>query len=74
MVRVRACSRPPEYSEANNTHVWAIGVDSDQYLIAEPDQQTYILTSMLKQVDVAVFDTIKAAPRATPRAASTPST
>jgi basic membrane protein A and related proteins len=39
---------------------WAIGVDSDQYLTATPDQQKHILTSMLKRVDVAVFETIKA--------------
>ena len=48
-----------DYSEANDTHVWAIGVDSDQYLTA-PDFQDYLLTSMLKRVDVAVFNTIKA--------------
>ena len=36
---------------------WAIGVDSDQYELA-PDNT---LTSMMKQVDVAVFETIKAA-------------
>ncbi len=48
-----------DYSEANDTHVWAIGVDSDQYLTAG-DHQPYILTSMLKRVDVAVFETIKA--------------
>jgi basic membrane protein A len=40
--------------------VWAIGVDSDQYNQVGPDLQPYILTSMLKRVDVAVFDTIKA--------------
>jgi basic membrane protein A len=40
--------------------VWAIGVDSDQYNLVEPDLQPYILTSMLKRVDVAVYDTIKA--------------
>ena len=40
---------------------WAIGVDSDQYLTATPEQQAHILTSMLKRVDVAVFETIKAA-------------
>lgn len=39
---------------------WAIGVDSDQYTSATPDQQKHILTSMLKRVDVAVYDTIKA--------------
>lgn len=38
---------------------WAIGVDSDQWLTATEDQQAHILTSMLKRVDVAVFDTIK---------------
>lgn len=47
------------YSTSNDTHVWAIGVDSDQYLSAPPDQQPYILTSMIKRVDVSVFDTIK---------------
>lgn len=40
---------------------WAIGVDSDQYLtIGDPEAQKHILTSMLKRVDVAVFETIKA--------------
>ena len=40
---------------------WAIGVDSDQYLTAgSPEAQAVILTSMLKRVDVAVFETIKA--------------
>jgi len=49
-----------DYSEANDTHVWAIGVDSDQYLTAGEEFQPYILTSMLKRVDVAVFNTIRA--------------
>ena len=40
--------------------VWAIGVDSDQYNLVSPDLQPYILTSMLKKVDVAVYETIKA--------------
>lgn len=40
---------------------WAIGVDSDQYLTASnDDQKARILTSMLKRVDVAVFETMKA--------------
>jgi basic membrane protein A len=39
--------------------VWAIGVDSDQYLTAEPAVQDKILTSMIKRVDVAVFEAIK---------------
>jgi len=50
-----------EYSEANDTKVWAIGVDSDQYnLPALADVREYILTSMLKRVDVAVYNTIEA--------------
>jgi len=40
--------------------VWAIGVDSDQYNTVSADLQPYILTSMLKKVDVAVYDTIAA--------------
>lgn len=48
-----------EYSEANS-QVWAIGVDADQYNKPEfKDVQPYILTSMVKKVDVAVYDTIK---------------
>jgi basic membrane protein A len=39
--------------------VWAIGVDSDQYELVGADLKPYILTSMLKKVDVAVFETIK---------------
>ncbi len=37
----------------------AIGVDSDQYKTADPKVQSVILTSMLKRVDVAVYDYIK---------------
>ncbi len=39
---------------------WAIGVDSDQYLTADPDQQPYILTSMLKRIDVSIVEYVKA--------------
>ncbi len=39
----------------------AIGVDADQSLTVKPDQAPQILTSMLKRVDVAVFETIKSA-------------
>jgi basic membrane protein A and related proteins len=38
--------------------VYAIGVDSDQYLSASADQQPYILTSALKRVDVATYEAI----------------
>lgn len=48
-----------EYSETNDTHVWAIGVDSDQYQTAGAELQPYILTSMQKNVGTAVYDTIK---------------
>ena len=49
-----------DFSESSGSHVWAIGVDSDQYLTAGEEFQPYILTSMLKRVDVAVFNTIAA--------------
>jgi len=49
-----------EYADASGTHVWAIGVDSDQYLTAPEELQPYILTSMLKRVDVSVYETIRA--------------
>ncbi|MGH2677705.1 MAG: BMP family lipoprotein, partial [Actinomycetota bacterium] len=38
----------------------AIGVDSDQYLTASPEEQEHILTSMIKHVDVAFYNTISA--------------
>ena len=49
-----------EASDASGEQMWAIGVDSDQYQSAPEDLQPYILTSMLKRVDVAVYETIKA--------------
>ena len=39
--------------------MWAIGVDSDQYLTAGEDVKEFILTSMLKRVNVAVYNTIQ---------------
>jgi basic membrane protein A len=38
----------------------AIGVDADQSLTTKPDQRRRILTSMVKRVDVAVFETVRA--------------
>ncbi len=38
----------------------AIGVDSDQYEIVSADQAQWIMTSMIKRVDTAVYDTIAA--------------
>lgn len=40
--------------------VWAIGVDSDQALTADEDVREFILTSMLKRVDNAVYQVIQA--------------
>ncbi len=39
--------------------MWAIGVDSDQYLTASSDAQPHILTSMLKRVDTATFNMVQ---------------
>ncbi len=39
--------------------MWAIGVDSDQYLTATDEQKEHILTSMLKRVDTATFNEIQ---------------
>ena len=49
-----------EFSESGGSHVWAIGVDSDQYNTSAEEVRPYILTSMLKRVDVAVYNTIEA--------------
>ncbi len=49
-----------EFSESTGSHVWAIGVDSDQYNTSSEEVRPYILTSMLKRVDVAVYNTIEA--------------
>jgi basic membrane protein A and related proteins len=48
------------FNAAVEAQKFAIGVDSDQYLTASPEQQPLILTSMLKRVDVAVFNAIEA--------------
>ncbi|MDH3293181.1 MAG: BMP family ABC transporter substrate-binding protein [Acidimicrobiia bacterium] len=45
-----------EQSEAGGSKVWAIGVDSDQYNTSSEEVREYILTSMLKRVDVAVLE------------------
>jgi basic membrane protein A len=45
-------------ASAGGTQMWAIGVDSDQYNLVDESLQPYILTSMLKKVEVAVYDTI----------------
>ncbi len=45
---------------AAGTGHWAIGVDSDQYLTASATVKPFVLTSMIKSVDVAVYTMIKA--------------
>jgi basic membrane protein A len=47
-----------EFSDANDTVVCGIGVDSDQILTVGADLEPYVMTSMLKRVDVAVYNTI----------------
>ena len=47
-------------SEAAGDNNWAIGVDSDQYNTADPSVKDVILTSMLKNVNVAVYEFLKA--------------
>ena len=47
-------------SSTDDLHLWAIGVDADQYnSVGDADLQEHILTSMLKRVDVAVSNTIE---------------
>ena len=47
------------FEAAMDAGAFAIGVDSDQYNSADPAVQDVIITSMLKKVDVAVYDFIK---------------
>ena len=49
------------FTAAKAAKAWAIGVDSDQAKTAEADVRDVILTSMLKKVDVAVYDYISKA-------------
>jgi basic membrane protein A and related proteins len=45
---------------AKGKKVWAIGVDSDQAKTEPADLAPFILTSMIKHVDVSVYETMKA--------------
>jgi basic membrane protein A and related proteins len=47
------------FQAAKAANGWAIGVDSDQYKTASPGLKDVILTSMIKKVDVAVYDFLK---------------
>ncbi|MDN3357105.1 BMP family ABC transporter substrate-binding protein [Actinomadura sp. DC4] len=44
---------------ATSEKKWFIGVDSDQYQTASAAEKPYVLTSMLKRVDTAVFNFVK---------------
>jgi basic membrane protein A len=44
----------------DNPHVWAIGVDVDQYQDADSSVQPHILTSVLKRYDLAIFEAAEA--------------
>jgi basic membrane protein A len=46
------------FEAAQDAGGYAIGVDSDQYNTADPAVKDVIITSMLKKVDVAVYDFI----------------
>ena len=51
-----------EVSESTGTKVWGIGVDFDQYYQvgnALPELQEYILSSMVKSVDVSIYNAAK---------------
>jgi basic membrane protein A and related proteins len=49
------------FEAAKASDGWAIGVDSDQYETADPSVRDVILTSMIKRVDVAVYEYLKKA-------------
>jgi basic membrane protein A len=48
-----------DYSDTSGDKVWGIGVDSDQYFTVDPELRDYVLTSMIKRVDVAVYDSVE---------------
>ncbi|MEM8903308.1 MAG: BMP family ABC transporter substrate-binding protein [Actinomycetota bacterium] len=50
-----------EQTGATGSKVWGIGVDSDQFNTVDPALSEFVLTSMLKRVDVAVFEITQAA-------------
>ncbi|GII88653.1 BMP family ABC transporter substrate-binding protein [Sphaerisporangium siamense] len=59
------------FEAAKAAKAFAIGVDSDQAKTADPGVQDVILTSMLKKVDVAVFDFLKSFADGTVKAGQT---
>ena len=52
-----------DFTDDTGSKVWGIGVDSDQFNTigaVDPALQEFVLTSMLKRVDVAVFEVLQA--------------
>ncbi|MDJ0790652.1 MAG: BTAD domain-containing putative transcriptional regulator [Acidimicrobiia bacterium] len=49
-----------DFSEQTGNRVWAIGVDVDEGFLTDDRDAPYVLTSMLKNYDVAVYETIRA--------------
>lgn len=49
-----------DVSADTGSKVWGIGVDSDQYLTVDASVQEFVLTSMIKRVDTAVYEITKA--------------
>jgi basic membrane protein A len=52
-----------EYSKKLHRKLWAIGVDEDIYRRTDwergPNDNTYVLTSMIKRYDVAAYETVR---------------
>lgn len=48
-----------DYTSGTGEHVWAIGVDVDQYEVVREALKPHILTSMLKNFDVVAYEAIK---------------
>ena len=44
-----------EQSDRQDRHLWAIGVDNDQWLQATGPQRDHLLTSMIKRADLAAY-------------------
>jgi len=49
-----------DVSADTGSKVWGIGVDSDQYLTVDASVQEFVLTSMIKRVDTAVYEITRA--------------
>ena len=48
-----------DFSEQTGSKVWAIGVDVDEGFLTDEEYAPYVLTSMLKNYDVAVYEAIR---------------